>query len=127
MLELKNLWVRYGKKAAVDIHRGPAQHTNGFYNVLAWMTINMLLGNFDAKGGMIKATAYSPMGAREAEAHGLLAYGSSLIYTNSTNTQPMLTVCLRKASGAGYYAMTGMPYVSTKARHWSSPPALLAA
>ncbi len=40
----------YGKKAAVDIHRGPAQHTNGFYNVLSWMTINMLLGNFDAKG-----------------------------------------------------------------------------
>ena len=26
----------------------------------------------------------------EAEAHGLLAYGSSLIYTNSTNTTPML-------------------------------------
>ena len=24
----------YGKQAAVDIHRGPAQHTNGFYNVL---------------------------------------------------------------------------------------------
>uniref|UniRef100_UPI0026EE758C molybdopterin-dependent oxidoreductase n=1 Tax=Ignavibacterium album TaxID=591197 RepID=UPI0026EE758C len=23
----------YGKQAAVDIHRGPAQHTNGFYNV----------------------------------------------------------------------------------------------
>ena len=47
---------------------------------------------------------------REAEAHGLLAYGSSLIYTNSTNTNPMFTVLLRKASGAGYYAMTGMPY-----------------
>ena len=47
---------------------------------------------------------------REAEAHGLLAYGSSLIYTNSTNTNPMFTVLLRKASGAGYYAMTGLPY-----------------
>jgi len=52
----------YGKKAAVDIHRGPAQHTNGFYNVLSWMTINMLLGNFDAKGGMIKASTYDYMG-----------------------------------------------------------------
>ncbi len=46
----------------------------------------------------------------EAERLGLLGYGSSLIYTNSTNTVPMFTVLLRKASGAGYYAMAGMPY-----------------
>lgn len=46
----------------------------------------------------------------EAEKNGLLGYGSSLIYTNSTNTVPMFTVLLRKASGAGYYAMAGMPY-----------------
>ena len=48
----------HGKQAAVDVHRGPAQHTNGFYNVLAWMTINMLLGNFDHKGGMCKASKW---------------------------------------------------------------------
>lgn len=46
----------------------------------------------------------------QAEAQGLLGYGSSLIYTNSTNTTPMFTVLLRKASGAGYYAMAGLPY-----------------
>jgi acetyl-CoA carboxylase carboxyltransferase component len=46
----------------------------------------------------------------EAERHGLLAYGSNLIYTNSTNQTPMFTVLLRKASGAGYYAMAGLPY-----------------
>jgi acetyl-CoA carboxylase carboxyltransferase component len=46
----------------------------------------------------------------EAERHGLLAYGSNLIYTNSTNDTPMFTVLLRKASGAGYYAMSGAPY-----------------
>ena len=46
----------------------------------------------------------------EAEAQGLLAYGSNLIYTNSTNAVPMFTVLLRKASGAGYYAMSGLPY-----------------
>jgi len=46
----------------------------------------------------------------EAEKQGLLGYGSSLIYTNSTNTVPMITVLLRKASGAGYYAQAGMPY-----------------
>lgn len=52
----------YGKAAAVDMHRGVAQHTNGFYNVLGWMTVNMLLGNFDAKGGSIKGTTFDTMG-----------------------------------------------------------------
>jgi acetyl-CoA carboxylase carboxyltransferase component len=46
----------------------------------------------------------------EAEKEGLLGYGSNLIYTNSTNQTPMITVLLRKASGAGYYAMAGSPY-----------------
>ncbi len=46
----------------------------------------------------------------EAERLGLLGYGSSLIYTNSTNEVPMFTVLLRKASGAGYYAMAGLPF-----------------
>lgn len=46
----------------------------------------------------------------EAEKLGLLGYGSSLIYTNSTNATPMFTVLLRKASGAGYYALAGLPY-----------------
>lgn len=46
----------------------------------------------------------------EAEKLGLLGYGSSLIYANSTHQTPMMTVLLRKASGAGYYAMAGMPY-----------------
>jgi acetyl-CoA carboxylase carboxyltransferase component len=46
----------------------------------------------------------------DAERQGLLGLGSSLIYANSTNTVPMATVLLRKASGAGYYAMAGLPY-----------------
>ena len=41
---------------------------------------------------------------------GLLGYGSNLIYTNSTNTVPMITVLLRKSSGAGYYAMSSIAY-----------------
>ncbi|MFC1726782.1 carboxyl transferase domain-containing protein [candidate division KSB1 bacterium] len=46
----------------------------------------------------------------EAEKMGLLGYGSNLLYANSTNTVPVFTVLLRKASGAGYYAMNGRPY-----------------
>lgn len=63
---------RHGKQAAVDIHRGPAQHTNGFYNVLAWMSLNMLLGNFDAKGGLIKPTTWDTMG--RGKLHDLRAH-----------------------------------------------------
>jgi acetyl-CoA carboxylase carboxyltransferase component len=46
----------------------------------------------------------------EAEKQGLLGFGSNLLYTNSNNTIPVITVLLRKASGAGYYAMNGRPY-----------------
>jgi tetrathionate reductase subunit A len=56
---------RHGKKAGVDLHRGPAQHTNGYYNVLAWMSINLLLGNIDAKGGMSKPNTYDINGKGE--------------------------------------------------------------
>ncbi len=46
----------------------------------------------------------------EAERLGLLGWGSSLIYANTTQTAPVFTVLLRRASGAGYYAMSGRPY-----------------
>jgi anaerobic selenocysteine-containing dehydrogenase len=54
----------HGKNASVDIHRGVSQHTNGFYNVFAWMTVNMLLGNYDWKGGMAIASSYDYDGAK---------------------------------------------------------------
>ena len=57
----------HGKKAVVDVHRGIAQHTNGFYNVTSAMTINLLLGNFDWKGGMISASTYNIVGGREGQ------------------------------------------------------------
>ena len=64
----------YGKAAAVDIHRGVAQHTNGFYNVLGWMTVNMLLGNYDARGGLIKATTYDTKGKGKGNLFDLTAH-----------------------------------------------------
>lgn len=74
VVEVAEELTRHGKRAAVDVHRGPAQHTNGFYNVLAWMTVNMLLGNFDAAGGMIKATTYDFMGKGKGELFDLTAH-----------------------------------------------------
>jgi anaerobic selenocysteine-containing dehydrogenase len=57
----------HGKKAVVDVHRGIAQHTNGFYNVTSAMTINLLLGNFDWKGGMIAASTYNTTGGKKGQ------------------------------------------------------------
>ena len=56
----------HGKKACVDIHRGAAQHTNGFYNIASLMNLNLLIGNFDWKGGMIAASTYNIDGSSKS-------------------------------------------------------------
>lgn len=54
IVELAQEFTSHGKRAAVEIHRGVSQHTNGFYNSLATMgALNTLIGNFDWKGGML--------------------------------------------------------------------------
>ncbi|NOY82931.1 MAG: molybdopterin-dependent oxidoreductase [Kiritimatiellaeota bacterium] len=42
----------HGKRAAVDMYRGAVQHTDGFHTGCAIVTLNMLIGNFDWKGGL---------------------------------------------------------------------------
>ncbi len=54
----------HGKKAACDVHRGPAQHTNGFYTISSLMNLNLLVGNFDWAGGMIAASTYNTDGTK---------------------------------------------------------------
>jgi len=61
----------HGKKSVVDVHRGIAQHTNGFYNVTSAMTINLLLGNFDWTGGMIVASTYNTTGTKDGQPFNL--------------------------------------------------------
>jgi tetrathionate reductase subunit A len=50
-----------------DIHRGPSQHTNGFYNNNAWYVVNLLIGNFDYAGGTIKASTYDRKGSKKGQ------------------------------------------------------------
>jgi tetrathionate reductase subunit A len=57
-------FVSHGKKAVADVHRGVSQHTNGFYNVLAWNSLNLLVGNYDWKGGSVKVSTYDASGAK---------------------------------------------------------------
>ena len=78
----------YGKKASVDMHRGPAQHTNGFYNIASLMNLNLLVGNFDWTGGMIAASTYNidgtktekqPFNFKKITPKGPKAFGLSVI------------------------------------------------
>ncbi len=62
--EVAKEFTSYGKKACVDMHRGPAQHTNGFYNISALMALNTLIGNYDWTGGMIVASTFNTDGTK---------------------------------------------------------------
>ncbi|RMG06504.1 MAG: molybdopterin oxidoreductase [Planctomycetota bacterium] len=44
----------HGKRAGVELYRGPVQHTDGFYAGAAVITLNLLIGNPDWKGGLAK-------------------------------------------------------------------------
>ncbi len=54
----------HGKRAAIDIHRGVSQHTNGFYNVLAWYTLGALIGSHDWQGGLVQTSTYDALGEK---------------------------------------------------------------
>ena len=43
----------HGKRAAVDMYRGPVQQTDGYYSGCLVITLNVLIGNADYKGGLI--------------------------------------------------------------------------
>lgn len=64
LVELAREFTSHGKKAAADLHRGVSQHTNGFYNVIAWYNLNLLIGNYDWKGGMVKVATYDYSGSK---------------------------------------------------------------
>jgi len=52
IVDLADDFTSYGKKAVADFYRGPVQHTNGYYNAQAIITLNVLIGNTDWKGGL---------------------------------------------------------------------------
>ncbi|RMG95982.1 MAG: twin-arginine translocation signal domain-containing protein [Chloroflexi bacterium] len=54
IVELAREFTSHGKKAVADFYRGPVQHTNGYYNGQAIITLNVLIGNVDWKGGLTK-------------------------------------------------------------------------
>ena len=90
-------FTNHGKRAAIDIHRGVSQHTNGFYNVLAWFTLGALIGSHDWQGGLVQNSTYDATGdkaegpffLKELHPKKLSPFGISIIrhgvkYENTT-------------------------------------------
>jgi anaerobic selenocysteine-containing dehydrogenase len=71
IVALAREFTSHGKRAAVDIHRGVSQQTSGFYNVVLFMMLNVLIGNHDWMGGMAKATTYNITGDKEGKPFNL--------------------------------------------------------
>ncbi|HRJ58800.1 MAG TPA: molybdopterin-dependent oxidoreductase [Anaerolineales bacterium] len=85
--ELAFEFTSHGKNACVDIHRGVSQHTNGYYNVISWYNLALLIGNFDWRGGQVWASTYDLSGAKaegpfvfsKADPGALAPFGLSII------------------------------------------------
>lgn len=72
LVELATEFTSHGKNACVDIHRGVSQHTNGYYNVISWYNLALLIGNYDWRGGQVWASTYDLSGAK---AEGPILFG----------------------------------------------------
>ena len=82
----------HGKKAAVEFYRGPVQHTNGYYSAQAIITLNLLIGNADHKGGMttggghwheVGDKLHGPFEVKTLHPGALTAFGHKLTRENS--------------------------------------------
>ncbi len=54
IIEVARELTAHGKRAAVEMYRGPVQQTDGYYSGCLVITLNVLIGNADYKGGLIK-------------------------------------------------------------------------
>ncbi len=52
IIEVAREYKKHGKKSATELYRGAVQHTYGYYNAQAIITLNLLAGNPDWKGGL---------------------------------------------------------------------------
>jgi len=53
IVKLVREYTKYGRKAGAEMYRGAVQHTNGYFNGMAVIYLNMLIGNIDYNGGLI--------------------------------------------------------------------------
>lgn len=66
IVELAQEFTSHGKKAAAESHRG-LLNASGFYNTLDVITLNILIGNYHWKGGIIKGGKWSETGDEKGQ------------------------------------------------------------
>lgn len=72
IIEVAREFTSHGKKAGVDLYRGAAQHTNGYYTSQAVLMLNLLVGNPDWRGGLTSGGgAWAAMGGKEHQPFAL--------------------------------------------------------
>lgn len=71
VVEIAAEFTRHGRRVAAEVHRGASQHTNGFYNVVAWYALNLLVGSYDYAGGMTTGFTYDHTGKKEGQPFNL--------------------------------------------------------
>ena len=52
IIEVAREFTSHGKRSVVEMYRGPVQQTDGYYNGSLIITLNVLIGNADYKGGL---------------------------------------------------------------------------
>lgn len=135
-------FTNHGKRAAIDIHRGVSQHTNGFYSVFAWYTLSALIGNWDYQGGLVwhsnnqitGASAGGPFEIGTFHPHKLPPFGVSIIrherkYEDTTlfdgypATRPWYPFASDIYQETIPSAATGYPYHAKILFHYMGDPA----
>lgn len=99
LAELGREFTAHGKRAATEMYRGPVQHTNGYYNGTAIITLNLLIGNIDHKGGLQKGGGHwhelgdklhFPYDLKKAHPGKLTAFGHKITREGSKYEQSTL-------------------------------------
>jgi tetrathionate reductase subunit A len=71
IVEVAAEFTRHGRRVAAEVHRGASQHTNGYYNVVAWNSLNLLVGSYDYAGGMTTGFTYDHAGNKDGQPFNL--------------------------------------------------------
>jgi anaerobic selenocysteine-containing dehydrogenase len=72
IVQLADEFTRHGKKVGIDRYRGAGQHTNGYNAEKAILSLNILLGNQDWKGGMTSGGGHwQEMGGQPTQLYDL--------------------------------------------------------
>jgi tetrathionate reductase subunit A len=101
IIQVAKEFTAHGKKAAAELYRGAVQHTNGYYNAQAIITLNVLIGNGDWNGGLTAGgghwhefgnKAHFPFDLLDAKMHPgkLGSFGTILTREKSAYEESML-------------------------------------